>query len=117
MFLKFTSSSGSFLITVLALGVSLLHATLCSYEVRSPHRISIIFNQAELGQLRISPGLEAVIAPAVLPRGSLNHQILLALKEVSHTEGFLPGHLAGRENVLLYYLLYSVVATQTFRSA
>lgn len=53
-----------------------------SYEVRSPHRISITFNQAEVGQLRISPGLEALIAPAMLPRGSLNHQVLLALKEV-----------------------------------
>lgn len=35
-----------------------------------------------MGQLRISPGLETLLAPALLPRGTLNQQLLLALKEV-----------------------------------
>lgn len=48
----------------------------------SPHRIRITFNAAEVGQLRISPTLETLLAPAVLPRGGLNHQVLMALKEV-----------------------------------
>jgi hypothetical protein len=50
--------------------------------VRSGHRIGITFDGAEVGQLRISEGLEALLAPAVLPRGSLQHKLLLALKEV-----------------------------------
>lgn len=54
----------------------------CSYDVASPRRIRLIFNQAEVGQLRISPGLETLLAPALLPRGALNQQLLLALKEV-----------------------------------
>jgi hypothetical protein len=54
----------------------------CSYDVASPRRIRLIFNTAEVGQLRINSGLETLIAPALLPRGSLNQQLLLALKEV-----------------------------------
>lgn len=55
----------------------------CSYDVASPRRIRLIFNQAEVGQVHINSGLETLIAPALLPRGGLNQQILLALKEVS----------------------------------
>ena len=41
----------------------------------------------QVGRLRISPGLEALLAPALLPRGSLNQQLLLALREVSRRGG------------------------------
>eukprot|EP00775_Hariotina_reticulata_P013356 gene13356-13484_t len=51
------------------------------YDVRSGHRIAFTFEEAELGQVRISPSLEALLAPALLPRGSLNQQLLLAIKE------------------------------------
>ncbi|GAX72861.1 hypothetical protein CEUSTIGMA_g316.t1 [Chlamydomonas eustigma] len=51
------------------------------YEVRSPHRISLVFDEARVGSLRISEGLEALIAPAMLPRGSLQHRLLLGIKE------------------------------------
>jgi hypothetical protein len=54
-----------------------------SYEVMSPHRIALTFRQAEVGQLKISPGLEALLAPAMMPRGFANFQLLQALKEVS----------------------------------
>jgi hypothetical protein len=55
----------------------------CSYDVASPRRIRLIFNQAEVGQLRINPTVEMLLAPALLPRGTLNQQLLLALREVS----------------------------------
>jgi hypothetical protein len=48
----------------------------------SPHRIALTFRQAEVGQLKISAGLEALLAPAMLPRGFPNMQLLQALKEV-----------------------------------
>jgi hypothetical protein len=35
-------------------------------------------------QVRISPGLEALLAPALLPRGYINQQLLLAIREVRH---------------------------------
>lgn len=35
-----------------------------------------------MGQLRINPTLETLLAPALLPRGALNQQLLLALREV-----------------------------------
>ena len=40
-----------------------------------------------MGQLRISEGLQALLAPAVLPRGNINQQLLLALKEVRRGKG------------------------------
>ncbi len=53
------------------------------YDVRSARRIALTFEEAGFGNVRISPILEALIAPALLPRGFLSHQLLLALKEVS----------------------------------
>lgn len=52
------------------------------YEVRSARRIALTFEEAGFGNVRISPILEALIAPALLPRGFISHQLLLALKEV-----------------------------------
>ncbi len=57
------------------------------YEVRSPHRIALVFEEAQVGGIRISEGLEALLAPAMLPRGSLQHQLLLAIKEVGGPGG------------------------------
>lgn len=39
------------------------------------------FEEAQVGSINITPGLEAVIAPAMLPRNSLNHSLLLAIQE------------------------------------
>ncbi|GFH27399.1 PAP_fibrillin domain-containing protein [Haematococcus lacustris] len=52
-----------------------------TYEVRSGHRILLVFEAASVGGVRISPGLEAFIAPALLPRNSLQHLLLLAIKQ------------------------------------
>lgn len=49
----------------------------------SPHRIALTFRQAEVGQVKISEGLEALLAPAVLPRGFPNMQLLQGIKDVS----------------------------------
>ncbi|EFJ45050.1 hypothetical protein VOLCADRAFT_121241, partial [Volvox carteri f. nagariensis] len=51
------------------------------YDVRSGKRIALVFENARLGELKISEAAEALIAPALLPRGSLQHMILLALNE------------------------------------
>ena len=52
------------------------------YSVRSPSRIALTFREAGLGNIRISPQIEALLAPAALPRGWLNHRLLLAIREV-----------------------------------
>ncbi|KAF8065869.1 PAP10 [Scenedesmus sp. PABB004] len=51
------------------------------YTVRSGRRIALTFEEAQLGRVRISPALEALLAPALLPRGWLQQQLLLALRE------------------------------------
>lgn len=50
--------------------------------MRSPHRISLLFEEAQVGQLRISEFLEAALNSALLPRTSLQHGLLLFLREV-----------------------------------
>ncbi|MEW5304314.1 MAG: hypothetical protein WDW36_006932 [Sanguina aurantia] len=52
------------------------------YEVRSPLRIALSFVEARIGGIRIGEGFEALIAPALLPRTSQMHQLLLAIKEL-----------------------------------
>ena len=44
--------------------------------------LSLTFQEARVTEVRISDLAEALIAPALLPRGSINHQILLAIKEL-----------------------------------
>lgn len=59
--------------------------TLCvgvNYEASSPRRISLRFQEAGFSDVRITPLTEALIAPAILPRGWIQQQILLAIKEV-----------------------------------
>lgn len=60
--------------------------TLCvgvKYEASSPRRIALAFQEAGFSDVHITPLTEAVIAPALLPRGWIQQQILLAIKEVS----------------------------------
>ncbi len=64
------------------MGLGVAWMCLRRYEVRSGHRLRLNFESAEVGQLRISEGLEALLAPAMLPRTSIQHQLLLALKQV-----------------------------------
>jgi hypothetical protein len=51
------------------------------YDVRAGKRIALVFEDARLGDIQLSDGAEALLAPALLPRGSLQHQLLLAIKE------------------------------------
>eukprot|EP00210_Caulerpa_lentillifera_P007037 g6731.t1 len=53
------------------------------YEKRGPKRIVLEFQKAEVDNLEISPFVESLIAPAIIPRTGLNHQMLLAIKEFS----------------------------------
>ena len=60
--------------------------TLCvgvKYEASSPRRIALRFQEAGFSDVRITPLTEAFIAPALLPRGWIQQQVLLAIKEVS----------------------------------
>jgi|TARA_B110000977_G_scaffold104482_1_gene136353 hypothetical protein len=43
--------------------------------------LALTFNSARLTELKISDLVETLVAPALLPRGGINHQILLALRE------------------------------------
>lgn len=52
------------------------------YELITRQCLSLIFESADINQLQISEQLEALIAPAFLPRTGFQHQILLALNEV-----------------------------------
>ena len=52
------------------------------WSVRSPRRIRLAFREAALGDVRMTPQLEAALAPAALPRTWLTHRLLLAVKEV-----------------------------------
>jgi hypothetical protein len=50
---------------------------------QSPSRrtLALVFEEAKVTELRISDELELVFAPALLPRGAVNHRLLLALRE------------------------------------
>ena len=59
--------------------------TLCvgvKYEASSPRRIALRFQEAGFSDVHITPLTEAFVAPALLPRGWIQQQILLAIKEV-----------------------------------
>ena len=55
----------------------------------SPRRIQLCFQEAGASRLRISDALEALIAPALLPRTWLTQQALLALREVGTCSSWL----------------------------
>lgn len=48
----------------------------------APKTIALTFQEARVCDVRISDTVETLVAPAILPRGSLNHQLLLAIKEL-----------------------------------
>jgi len=54
-----------------------------AYSVRSPLRIALVFEAASLSEVRISAGLEAVLAPAMLPRTWLTQRLLQELRELN----------------------------------
>lgn len=62
---------------------------LSRYQQRGPKRIVLEFQKAEVNNLEISPFVESLIAPAIIPRTGLNHQMLLAIKEVLLLLSFL----------------------------
>jgi hypothetical protein len=47
----------------------------------SRRTLALVFEEAKVTELRISDELELVFAPALLPRGAVNHRLLLALRE------------------------------------
>ncbi|DBA86378.1 TPA: hypothetical protein ACH3X2_005606 [Trebouxia sp. C0005] len=53
------------------------------YEASSPRRISLRFQEAGFSDVHITSLTEALIAPAILPRGWIQQQILLAIKEAN----------------------------------
>jgi len=53
-----------------------------SYEDVGRRRLALTFQEAQVSEVSISPLTEALLAPALLPRGSLNHQVLLFIKEL-----------------------------------
>ncbi|KXZ55274.1 hypothetical protein GPECTOR_3g410 [Gonium pectorale] len=81
------------------------------YDVRSGKRIALVFEDARLGELRISEAAETLLAPALLPRGSLQHMLLLAIREFQlrfqfRTAAQLASQAAtGRDNIAAGYLL------------
>lgn len=52
------------------------------YKVMNTRTVNLAFEEIGVKDVRISSILESLIAPAILPRGSFNHQVLLALREV-----------------------------------
>lgn len=53
-----------------------------TYSPSGPRTIKLTFKSVEVGKLRISQAAETLLAPALLPRGSLQQQVLLWFKEV-----------------------------------
>lgn len=53
-----------------------------SYKQTLPRTLELTFEEARVCGLQPANLLEAIIAPAVFPRTPLQHQLLLAIKEV-----------------------------------
>ncbi|OUS46330.1 hypothetical protein BE221DRAFT_205830 [Ostreococcus tauri] len=53
-----------------------------SYEDIGRRRLRLTFQEAKVSEINISPLAETLLAPAILPRGSLNHQVLMFIKEL-----------------------------------
>ena len=53
-----------------------------SFEDVGRRRLALTFQEAQVSEISISPLAETLLAPALLPRGSLNHQVLLFIKEL-----------------------------------
>ncbi len=53
-----------------------------SFRDLGKRRLALTFQEARVSEVSISPLAETLLAPAILPRSSLNHQILMAIKEL-----------------------------------
>ena len=53
-----------------------------SFKKVDKRRIALTFQEAQVSEISISPLAETLLAPAILPRGSINHQILMFIKEL-----------------------------------
>lgn len=53
-----------------------------SFKKVDKRRIALTFQEAQVSEISISPLAETILAPAILPRGSINHQILMFIKEL-----------------------------------
>lgn len=51
------------------------------FEPRGSRRILLLFEDIQFGEVKISSGLQAALAPAMLPRSWLNQRILSAIQE------------------------------------
>lgn len=54
-----------------------------SYEVKGPRTLALAFNTARVGELRISDLVQGLLAPAVLPRTPLQHELLMRLHDAA----------------------------------
>lgn len=52
------------------------------YDLRAPRTLSLVFREARVMEVRIGDAIETLLAPALLPRGGFNHQLLLWLREL-----------------------------------
>ena len=52
------------------------------YDLRAPRTLSLVFREARVMEVRVSDAIETLLAPALLPRGGFNHQLLLWLREL-----------------------------------
>ena len=52
------------------------------YEPQSARSILLWFEEAKVDEIKISEGLESIIAPALLPRGPIQQALLMFLKEL-----------------------------------
>lgn len=52
------------------------------YQPCGPRTVKLVFKSAQVGDVRITDGLEGFLAPSLLPRGTLQQQLLLAAREV-----------------------------------
>ncbi|KAK9803260.1 hypothetical protein WJX72_001611 [[Myrmecia] bisecta] len=65
------------------------------YTVRSPRRVALYFREAGVRDIHITPLAESLLAPALLPRGWLQHRLLLAIQEFAVT---VPLRRQGRDS-------------------
>lgn len=79
-----------------------------SYEVRGPHSITITFDGAKVSDVQITPEFEALLAPAMLPRGQWTMEALRAIKDFQITFPFRSAQqvAAGRQVGAYYQLTY-----------
>jgi hypothetical protein len=61
-----------------------------AYEVRTARSIALTFREVGIEKIRPGPGLQNLLAPALLPRGWWNLQILMAVETVRSATACAP---------------------------